>query len=94
MGISAVIDGNGRVLRPQRHGDLWEVSPDAGELPVSEWEDYKKVSGVLLATLPLDRRQSFYAQYGDWLPWTCWLLLGVCVAGTTWRRIRRRQRAP
>jgi apolipoprotein N-acyltransferase len=100
MGISAVIDGNGRVLRPHRrdlpadwgrsNDRVWEVDPQAEDLPVSEWEDYKKVSGVLLATMPLDRRRALYPLVGDWLPGSCWLGLGLCLAWTTWRRFRHR----
>lgn len=89
MGISAVIDGNGRALPPQelpRHDPrvdpeyhIWSVPFQRGslaELPVSQWHDYKKVAGVLLATVPIDERRSFYAHLGDWLPWSCWLFLG------------------
>jgi apolipoprotein N-acyltransferase len=97
MGISAVIDGNGRVLRPETrplpeaitedalrkagHRDplprVWEV-PAAGteELPVSRWGEFKKVPGILLASLPIDDRTSLYSYWGDWLPWGCWLMLG------------------
>jgi apolipoprotein N-acyltransferase len=102
MGISAVIDGNGRVLRPREHDlppgyrppdpkhlpKVWEVTPDADELPVSEWGRYKKVSGVLLATVPLDGRRALYPVLGDWLPQVCWAVLGLCVAGVVWRRFR------
>lgn len=88
MGISAVIDSNGRVLQPQApprpdpHIDpdfhVWNVPMQrdgTGELSVSQWHDYKKVAGVLLATVPLDDRASLYAHWGDWLPWSCWFLL-------------------
>jgi apolipoprotein N-acyltransferase len=104
MGISAVIDGNGRVLRPrdaappanwpmsdgQRPPQVWVVDPQAEELPVSEWGRYKKVSGVMLATLPLDRRWALYPLVGDWLPWLCWLTLASCIGVTTWQRFRHR----
>src|SRR5262249_15523446 len=54
MGVSAVIDGNGRVLRPETTtatvGDkpvpLWTVPGDgsrAPELPTARWHDFKKV---------------------------------------------------
>jgi apolipoprotein N-acyltransferase len=89
MGISAVIDSKGRVLQPQElpHPDpsvkeefhVWMVPlqrDTATELPVSKWHDYKKVAGVLLATVPVDDRVSLYAHWGDWLPWSCWLVLG------------------
>jgi apolipoprotein N-acyltransferase len=59
MGISAVIDGNGRVL----------------SLPGPSWTQSKKISAVVTASVPIDRRTSLYAQWGDWLPWSCWLVL-------------------
>jgi apolipoprotein N-acyltransferase len=97
MGISAVIDGNGRVLRPtlrtNRASPVWEVpfmGDRATDLPVSEWADYKKVWGVLVANIPIDRRTSLYSLWGDWLPYTCWAVVGV---GLVWAMVRRRRRA-
>ena len=62
-GISAVIDGNGRVVAaPCRSGSGSQASP-----------------AVVLAGIPIDRRWSFYACTGDLLPWlglgTCLALL-------------------
>ena len=101
MGVSAVIDGNGRVLRPTAipssklpakilaGSHVWEIPADPARqeaLPPSEWGEYKKVPGTLLATIPLDNRYSFYARYGDWLPWSCWSLLAT---GLLFARFRR-----
>jgi apolipoprotein N-acyltransferase len=84
MGISAVIDPNGRVLQPQSIETLTE--PETGETRIwrlssekdrilamspPRWAEFKKIPGVLLAELPIDSRTSLYAQWGDWLPWTC-----------------------
>jgi apolipoprotein N-acyltransferase len=66
MGISAVIDGSGRVVA----------------LPGKDWPGSKKMSGVVTADIPLDRRYSLYAAWGDWLPVLCWLGLGVGLAGS------------
>src|SRR5262249_49774686 len=75
-GWSAVMEGNGRVLQPElvrRDGaiSLWEIPSDhsdyAPALPVARWSEFKSVSGVLTATMPIDRRSSLYARYGDWL---------------------------
>jgi apolipoprotein N-acyltransferase len=77
MGISAVIDGNGRVLRPREEGGtkdvpFWQVGGGPVEsLPAAEWGEYKQVQGVLTAVLPLDGRTSLYALWGDWLPLAC-----------------------
>jgi apolipoprotein N-acyltransferase len=102
MGISALIDSNGRVLAPRALAwreegpaalfsrmdyvtpdtQVWSMGEqlaDAEPLPVSRWHEFKKVPGVLLATVPLDSRNSLYTCLGDWLPWSCWglMLLGV-----------------
>jgi apolipoprotein N-acyltransferase len=82
MGISAVVDPNGRVLAPQKSetvGDVhvWQLAPGADELPVSRWGEFKKVPGVLIAEIPIDRRVSLYARAGDWLAWACWLAVAA-----------------
>jgi apolipoprotein N-acyltransferase len=106
MGVSAVIDGNGRVLQPEllyiappppgvplaEHDRprVWDVSARDGKtasLPVSKWGEYKKVQGILLATVPLDDRTSFYARWGDWLPWLCWLSLSPALIAISWRAL-------
>ncbi len=101
MGISAVIDGNGRVLRSfeflqpsakaDLNEDLWRIAEYEGspDLPVSRWREFKKVSGVLLAVIPLDDRVSLYARWGDWLPWLCWILIGSVFCRAIVRRITR-----
>jgi apolipoprotein N-acyltransferase len=101
MGISAVIDSNGRVLqphelpRPERRVNsdfhVWSVPmqrDSASELPLSQWHEYKKVAGVLLATVPIDDRVSLYARWGDWLPWSCWIILAGAFVITRLRRAR------
>lgn len=70
MGISAVIDGSGRV----RH------------VPGADWASSKQVEAVLTAVVPLDRRGSLYAAWGDWLPWGCWaVVVSGCLVGPWWR---------
>jgi apolipoprotein N-acyltransferase len=59
MGISAVIDGNGRVIA----------------LPGSSWAESKKIAAVVTARIPIDSRSSFYVRMGDWLPWLCWFMM-------------------
>jgi apolipoprotein N-acyltransferase len=96
MGISAVIDGNGRVLQPELVGEkggipVWEIkdSLNGAELEVGEWHWFKKVQGVLVATIPLDGRTSLYARWGDWLPWGCWLVVAGGLIWALWSRLRR-----
>ncbi|MBY0525350.1 MAG: apolipoprotein N-acyltransferase [Gemmataceae bacterium] len=84
MGISGVVDSNGRVLAPTKLnaglGGEWPVYSSDGRgpaLPVAEWGRYKKVPGVFLATIPIDQRGSLYARLGDWLPGLSWAIIGV-----------------
>jgi apolipoprotein N-acyltransferase len=97
MGISAVIDGDGRVLKPElaNKGDevpVWAIHGDSARvdaLPHDEWGTFRKVAGVLIAWVPIDNRYSFYAHYGDWLAGLCWLLI---LAGTLGMWVFRRFR--
>jgi apolipoprotein N-acyltransferase len=104
MGISAVIDGNGRVLAPQVGRQLKNARKDVEatvwvkdndtpveDLPMSRWHEFKKVPGVLTAVIPIDGRTSLYSHWGDWLPLGCWAIIG---GGLLWVRLRRRRRAP
>jgi apolipoprotein N-acyltransferase len=104
MGISAVIDSNGRVLQPHElprpdpridpDFHVWAVPMQRGvpeELPVSQWHEYKKSAGVLLATVPIDDRVSLYSCWGDWLPWSCLAFLASAFV-FTW--VRRRWMKP
>jgi apolipoprotein N-acyltransferase len=61
MGISAVIDGNGRIVA----------------LPGPSWKDSKQIEAVLTAPVPIDHRTSLYASWSDWLPWSCWGLIAA-----------------
>lgn len=85
MGISAVIDSNGRVLAPSgqlsySHDNInfWNVNPkQTADLPVSEWSNFKQTQGVWTATIPIDQRTSLYSLWGDWFALTCCGLLAV-----------------
>jgi apolipoprotein N-acyltransferase len=98
MGISAMIDSNGRVLRPDQplpdngRPRLWAL-PYAGRhgesLPQSDWAAYKQIAGVLVARVPIDDRFSPYALLGDWLAGLCWVVIGVGLVGVgVYRRLR------
>jgi apolipoprotein N-acyltransferase len=69
MGISAVIDGNGNVLQPFQAAPgqaVWKVPAGQTEtMPPAEWGRFKKMSCVIIAEVPLDTRESIYAQIGD-----------------------------
>jgi apolipoprotein N-acyltransferase len=85
MGVSAIIDGNGRVLRTApaqsslsgRKADVREVLWQ--DSPREEWSQFKKVPVVLVGDIPIDRRPSLYASLGDWLPQASWLLIGLAL---------------
>lgn len=94
MGISAVVDSNGRVQEPQlvsfdsplRNWVIVERDGRVPDLPESRWHQFKKVHGILTATVPVDQRTSFYAEWGDWLPVTCWVMIAVGLGwGIVWR---------
>ncbi|HZZ78889.1 MAG TPA: apolipoprotein N-acyltransferase [Gemmataceae bacterium] len=101
MGVSAVIDGNGRVLKPTRHDGkppVWVVQTDEFQDRVldfapSDWHTMKQTMGVLKATVPIDTRVSFYALAGDWLPIGCWTGIVGAAAWAMWRRRRSPQPA-
>ena len=94
MGISAVIDSNGRVLSPTTTKivgsriPVWEVNHAEGatDLPTSRWHEFKKTPGVLIADVPLDSRTSLYVRWGDWLPAACWLVVFMGLLWPTGKR--------
>jgi apolipoprotein N-acyltransferase len=69
MGISTVIDGNGRVVA----------------LPGDSWHDSKKVAAALVAPVPIDSRTSIYARAGDWLPSGCAVVACLGLLLSFWR---------
>lgn len=95
MGISAVIDGNGRVMKPDhfdypkktQKGDYvfyWDVDDNFEKVPnlsVTQWNEFKKRSAVLTSLIPIDHRFSLYALWGDWFVYVCLLVL---VIGLVW----------
>lgn len=78
MGISCVIDPDGRVIA----------------LPGDSWSGSKKMDGIVTADVPLDTRESRYAKLGDWLPGLCWLLLVIGHGYSVWIGRARTNQAP
>lgn len=60
-GISAIIDGNGRIVRRAR-------DPETGKS--------KQVATVLVGHVPLDDREGLYVRFGDWFAGLCLLACG------------------
>jgi apolipoprotein N-acyltransferase len=79
LGVSAVIDSNGRVLasETEMQGDfaVWRVTEPATALPLSRWPSYRVQPGVLVGRVPLDGRPSLYVWWGDSAVLLCGLLL-------------------
>ena len=70
MGISAVIDGTGRVIA----------------LPGPTWRESKKIATAFAATVPIDARTSVYAMAGDFFPRGCAVFLGLLVIASRRRK--------
>src|SRR5262249_24344930 len=74
MGISTVIDSNGRVLA----------------LPGPTWRDSKKIAAAFSAIVPIDSRTSFYAIAGDWLPRGLAICLGILLVMAPRKRVNQK----
>ena len=82
MGISAVIDPDGRVIElPKKLDEQGQPT-----IPAQSWSGSKKVEGVVLSAVPIDTRQTLYARLGDWVAAACWVGVLVGVVGTAIRR--------
>jgi apolipoprotein N-acyltransferase len=90
-GISAFIDGDGRIREPAAikimkepyEGLVPELS-DAQSLRDPETGRWRRnFAGIILGQVPLDPRRSLYLQYGDWFPILCSVL---AVGSLLWRR--------
>ena len=75
-GISAIIDGDGAIRARAR-------DPQTGQS--------KQVEAVVCDFVPLDNRQSWYLQNGDWFAQACLLLCLACVLAGCYGRFTRPQ---
>jgi apolipoprotein N-acyltransferase len=82
MGISAVIDPDGRVI------ELPKKLDEQGRPTISSasWSDSKKVEGVVFSAVPIDTRHTLYARIGDWVAALCWAGLLAGIVATAVRR--------
>jgi len=69
-GVSAIIDGDGMIVEP----DVFIDGDNQGRTSfvntkTGRWN--KSLNAVLIDTIPLDNRTSFYTKYGDWFARTC-----------------------
>ena len=79
MGISSFIDGDGVIREPDVFID-GEVGPrnPARKQTMRDPKTgkfYRKFTGALVATVPLDSRGSFYLVWGDWFAASCCILM-------------------
>ena len=77
MGISGVIDANGRVVecvQADASRSAWVDGGMGRSLPTNEWGKFKKTACVIVTEVPLDSRGSFYARNGDVF---CFSLAGI-----------------
>jgi apolipoprotein N-acyltransferase len=77
MGISAVIDPDGRVIALPR---LIDRNGTLSDEPASSWSASKKVEGVVCAAVPIDTRESCFARLGDWVPGLSWAAIAAALA--------------
>ena len=70
MGISGIIDGDGRIVK----------------IPGPTWAESKNVDTVVNGLVPIDCRESLYARWGDWLPLSCWGVTIVALIVAWFRR--------
>jgi apolipoprotein N-acyltransferase len=82
MGISAVIDPDGRVIELPRKLDK-EGLPT---ITSGSWSDSKKAEGVVLGSVPIVGVQTLYARFGDWVAALCWTVVLVGLVVTAVRR--------
>jgi apolipoprotein N-acyltransferase len=75
MGISAIIDPDGRIVALPDN-ESWAKSKGMG------------VRAIVVETIPLDTRTSYYARFGDWVPALLWLAMLV-----GWIRVKRLTRS-
>ncbi len=76
-GISAIIDGDGLVLEPDVYIDADATLPSKGRTSMRDPKTGKwnrQLNAVLVDSVPLDNRSSFYLQHGDWFAAGCGVL--------------------
>jgi apolipoprotein N-acyltransferase len=76
-GISAVIDGDGMVIEPDVYIDADAQPPSDSRTPMRDpktgrWN--RQMNAVLVDSIPLDNRTSFYLRHGDWFAASCGIL--------------------
>jgi apolipoprotein N-acyltransferase len=79
-GISAAIDGDGRIVKPVAFVDGDRNEPTA--MTDRRGRFKKDLNAVVVADVPLDSRSSLYVRFGDWFGMTCAAAAVFCMAWT------------
>jgi apolipoprotein N-acyltransferase len=75
-GISAVIDGDGLVIEPDVYIDGDSKGRTSMRDPkTGRW--HRQLNSVLVDSIPLDNRTSFYLRHGDWFAGSCGILTAL-----------------
>jgi apolipoprotein N-acyltransferase len=75
-GISAVINGDGLVVEPDVFLDADKKGRTSMRDPkTGRWN--RQLNAVLVDSIPLDNRTSFYLHHGDWFAGACGLLAAL-----------------
>jgi apolipoprotein N-acyltransferase len=92
-GVSAIVDGNGRVtasLPTLRENSLSVSAPSTRRItPTNPSPGY--LQDTLIGEVPLDDRESLYSHWGDWLGLTC-LAITLGLGPLSWFEARSRRR--
>ena len=94
-GISAFIDGNGRVREPDQilvmkepfDGLTPELSRVEGMRDPDSGSWRRQFSGIVFGQVPLDPRSSSYLRFGDWFAGLCLLITFFCFGKSFIRRV-------
>jgi apolipoprotein N-acyltransferase len=79
-GISAIIDGDGLVIEPEVYIDADAKPPSKGRTSMRDPKTGKwnrLLNAVLVDSVPLDNRSSFYLHHGDWFAGGCGVLAAL-----------------
>jgi apolipoprotein N-acyltransferase len=79
-GISAIIDGDGLVIEPDVYIDADAKPPSKGRTSMRDPKTGKwnrLLNAVLVDSVPLDNRSSFYLHHGDWFAAGCGVLAAL-----------------
>ncbi len=90
-GISAIIDGDGAVVEPDDFIDGDGKGRNSMRDPKTG-RYHKQLNAVIVSTVPLDDRRSFYVAWGDWFAGSCGLMAGFVFIGGLIPRRRRRDK--